>query len=60
MIEEILKLDMSDKGLYNLRLLEESPYKDRAILVPTRYIDKPKYTIGLGDSFTGGFQMCFN
>ncbi len=58
-IREVLKLDMSDKGLWNLRRLQDGPYRERVILVPTRYIDKPKYTIGLGDSFTGGVQMCF-
>ncbi|MDO4322350.1 MAG: ADP-dependent glucokinase/phosphofructokinase [Lachnospiraceae bacterium] len=58
-IQEVLKFDMSDKGMWNLRRLEGSPYEKRVVLVPTKYIDKPKYTIGLGDSFTGGVQMCF-
>lgn len=58
-IKEVLSLDLSDQGIYNLRRLTDSPYENRVILVPTRYIDKPKYTIGLGDSFTGGVQMCF-
>ena len=58
-IRQVLELSMSEKGLENRRKLEESHYGSRAVLVPTRYIDKPKYTIGLGDSFTGGVQMCF-
>ena len=58
-IRQVLELSMSEKGLENRRKLEEGHYDSRAILVPTRYIDKPKYTIGLGDSFTGGVQMCF-
>ena len=31
-----------------------------AVIVPTKYIDKPQYTIGLGDSFVAGVQICFS
>lgn len=58
-IRSILKLPLSEKGLRNREIIAGSRWKDRVILVPTRYIDKPKYTIGLGDSFTGGMQICF-
>ena len=58
-IQEVLKLDLSPKGCEYREKIRNSEYRDRVILVPTRYIDKPKYTIGLGDSFTGGVQMCF-
>lgn len=58
-IRQVLELRVSEKGLSNLKKVEERGYGSRVILVPTKYIDKPKYTIGLGDSFTGGVQMCF-
>ena len=58
-IRQVLELGVSEKGLSNLKKVEERGYGSRVILVPTKYIDKPKYTIGLGDSFTGGVQMCF-
>ena len=58
-IRQVLEVGVSEKGLSNLKKVEERGYGSRVILVPTKYIDKPKYTIGLGDSFTGGVQMCF-
>ena len=58
-IRSILRLPFSEQGLRNLAIIENSVWKDRVILVPTRYIDRPRYTIGLGDSFTGGMQVCF-
>ena len=58
-IREIIKHPFGEKGLAGAAQLEASEYRDHVILVPTCYIDKPKYTIGLGDSFTGGMQLCF-
>lgn len=58
-ILEILKLPFSEKGLECVEKIRNSEWKDRVVIVPTRYIDKPKYTIGLGDSFTGGMQLSF-
>lgn len=58
-IQEVLKLPLSPKGCKWRQKVLDGPYRDRVVLVPTRYIDKPKFTIGLGDSFTGGVQMCF-
>ena len=58
-IREVLKLPLSEKGLRNREVIMNSPWKDRVKIVPTCYIDKPKYTIGLGDSFTAGVQLCF-
>lgn len=58
-IQAVLSLSMSPKGAENREIIENSAdYKD-VVLVPSRYLDKPKYTIGLGDSFVGGLQMCF-
>ena len=58
-IREIMKLPLSEKGVLAGELLEKSPFKDRVVIVPTHYIDSPSCTIGLGDSFTGGMQLCF-
>lgn len=58
-MEEVLKLDLSQKGIECYEKIQKSEYRERAILVPSKYIDKPRYTIGLGDSFVGGFQLCF-
>lgn len=30
-----------------------------ACLVPSRYMDRPKSTIGLGDTFAAGVQLAF-
>lgn len=58
-IREVLEFELSPKGMKNYSLIRESKYKDEVILVPSKYIDKPRYTIGLGDSFVGGVQICF-
>lgn len=58
-VKEVLGYQMSEKGMEYYRTLQESDYAKNAIFVPTKYIDKPKYTIGLGDSFVGGLQICF-
>ncbi|MCR4746622.1 MAG: ADP-dependent glucokinase/phosphofructokinase [Lachnospiraceae bacterium] len=58
-IKEVIKLEMSPKGLKYKKEIEEKEYAEEIIMVPSRYVDRPKYTIGLGDSFVGGLQMCF-
>lgn len=58
-LERVLSFELSPKGLKNYRIVRESEYASDVVLVPSKYIDKPKYTIGLGDSFVGGVQMCF-
>lgn len=58
-IKDVLKYDMSLKGVQFLEIVEQHKFEEEVIVVPSRYIDKPKYTIGLGDSFVGGMQMCF-
>lgn len=56
---ETLKLELSGTGLAFAKELEgyHLPYK--AVLVPSRYMEKPATTIGLGDSFVAGMQICF-
>lgn len=58
-IKEVLQFELSAKGMENYQRLQDSEYKNEVVLVPSKYIDKPRYTIGLGDSFVGGVQLCF-
>lgn len=58
-IGEIMKLPLSKTGVSNREIVIESEYRDEIKIVPSKYIDKPKYTIGLGDSFVAGVQICF-
>jgi len=53
-IAEVMKLPFSPKGTE----CREKACSD-AVVVPSRYLDRPKYTIGLGDSFVAGVQICF-
>ncbi len=56
---ESLKLDLSPTGVKFAEQLTAMELKHTAILVPSRYMEKPRYTIGLGDTFVAGMQMCF-
>lgn len=58
-VGELLKLDLSPRGVADMEKIRESKYADSVVLVPSKYIDKPRYTIGLGDSFVSGVQTCF-
>ena len=58
-IKEVIKLPLSEAGIRNRELITKEHFSCQVILVPSKYIDKPKYTIGLGDSFVAGVQMCF-
>ena len=57
--EESLKLELSPIGEAFAKQLEKmSPGRD-VHLVPSRYMEHPVCTIGLGDTFTAGVQICF-
>ena len=58
-IKEVLAFDCSPKGMEHYQTIAKSQYAGKVILVPSKYIDTPKHTIGLGDSFMGGVQICF-
>ncbi|MCC3372365.1 ADP-dependent glucokinase/phosphofructokinase [Cohnella sp. REN36] len=58
-ISKVIELPLSEKGVFNKEIIDKSIYAGEAIIVPTKYIDKPRYTIGLGDSFVAGVQICF-
>lgn len=56
---ESLSLPLSPTGLQFARELAKMELPCSACLVPSRYMEKPKYTIGLGDTFVAGVQMAF-
>lgn len=56
---ENLKLPLSEVGVRFAEILEKLELPHKAVLVPSRYMEKPKTTIGLGDSFVAGMQICF-
>lgn len=58
-IQKVLELPLSEKGMLNSFVVSNSKYAGDVKIVPSKYIDKPKYTIGLGDSFVAGVQICF-
>ncbi len=58
-IGEVIKLPLSEKGIRDRELIAKEHFFCDVVLVPSKYIDKPKFTIGLGDSFVSGVQMCF-
>ena len=59
---ETLLLPVSEIGvafaekILNVAVLPED---ERLFIVPSRYMEHPRYTIGLGDTFTAGVQSCF-
>jgi len=59
-IAQVMQLPLSEKGLQNLEIISSAFPQGEVVLVPSKYIDKPKYTIGLGDSFVAGVQICFS
>ena len=58
-VKWVLRQPFSETGLRNREIIHQNRLEERALLIPTFYLDRPKYTIGLGDSFTGGMQLCF-
>lgn len=56
---ESLKLELSQTGVDFAEKISGMNLKHEAILVPSRYMEKPKFTVGLGDTFVAGMQMCF-
>lgn len=54
-----LDLGFSKIGLAFYDQLQKMRLRYTAVLVPSRYIENPECTIGLGDTFTAGVQICF-
>ncbi len=57
--KESLNLELSPTGLAFCEQLENIKVGCYALMVPSRYMEKPKYTIGLGDTFVAGMQIGF-
>ena len=58
-IRESLQCPLSKTGLAFAQELEEMDLVRSAVLVPSRYLEKPVCTIGLGDTFVAGVQFAF-
>ncbi len=58
-LAESLELPLSQEGLRFYEQLSELKTERYAILVPSRYMEHPLYTIGLGDTFVAGVQTAF-
>lgn len=54
-----LELDLSPVGLRFAEELSHMELPHEAVLVPSRYMEKPACTVGLGDTFVAGVQICF-
>ena len=59
-LEKSLLLPLSPTGLRFREALDSMDVKRRTVLVPSRYMERPRYTIGLGDTFVGGVQTCYD
>lgn len=57
--ESIQKMPLSGTGMKFAKELADMHLKRTAFLVPSRYIEKPVCTIGLGDTFVAGVQFAF-
>jgi ADP-dependent phosphofructokinase/glucokinase len=56
---ETLSVPLSPAGLSFARELESLDRKRYVCVVPSRCMENPRYTIGLGDTFTAGMQIGF-
>lgn len=57
--EETLELPLSATGLKFAHEAEEIKTDKLIKIVPSKYMEYPKYTIGLGDTFVSGVHTCF-
>jgi ADP-dependent phosphofructokinase/glucokinase len=56
---ESLALDLSPLGAAFAEKIKNMKFEKDVHLVPSRYMEHPICTIGLGDTFTAGMQICF-
>ena len=57
--KETLQYPLSKKGVLFANQTVDRKDEMKVVIVPSRYVDRPKTTIGLGDSFAAGMQICF-
>jgi Archaeal ADP-dependent phosphofructokinase/glucokinase len=58
-VRRIAALPPCERGLAFVKNAREYGLGERMVIVPSIEIGVPKYTIGLGDTFVGGLQLCF-
>ncbi|MDD3140322.1 MAG: ADP-dependent glucokinase/phosphofructokinase [Lachnospiraceae bacterium] len=56
---ETLSLPLSNVGIEFSEQIDRMNLKKFVCVVPSRYLERPKYTIGLGDTFVAGVHTCF-
>lgn len=56
---ETMNLALSAEGVRFADELEHIEHSERVCIVPSRYMEHPKYTIGLGDTFMAGCLTAF-
>jgi ADP-dependent phosphofructokinase/glucokinase len=56
---ETMNLTLSAEGVRFAAELEHIEHSERVCIVPSRYMEHPKYTIGLGDTFMAGCLTAF-
>ena len=56
---ESMSLPLSPSGIAFAEQLKAVRTKKHVRIVPSRYMERPKYTIGLGDTFMAGFLTSF-
>jgi ADP-dependent phosphofructokinase/glucokinase len=56
-LAETLNVPLSEKGVEFANLIKNQAFKRHIELVPSRYLENPKFTIGLGDTFMAGFML---
>ena len=56
---ESMQLALSPEGIRFAQMLANTKPEAYVCIVPSRYMEHPKYTIGLGDTFMAGFLTSF-
>lgn len=58
-LRETIRVPLSPMGLALCRQAEAYTGPNTLVVVPSRLMEHPKFTIGLGDAFLAGVQICF-
>ena len=58
-LRDSLQLQLSERGLAFWEEASKLRTFRQLTIVPSRYLEHPKYTIGLGDTFVAGVHTCF-
>ena len=56
---ETMNLALSAEGIRFVEALGQEKLEEQDCIVPSRYMEHPKYTIGLGDTFMAGCLTAF-